>query len=149
MNYMKVATLSRIAIRSLSNVGSSSESSLVKSATKGKFVLVEGKFVKVQGEDLPTLTEEITHTGQFFDDDDWRRNRYIDRSKIVNRNWAVEMVNDVPPIEVESRIAYCEGKDGPDGPAALGHPRVYINLDKGKAQSCMYCGLRYIRKPHH
>lgn len=149
MNLLKVRLLSCSVIRSLSSAGSSTESSLIKSATKGKFVVVEGKFVKVQGEELPTVTEEITHTGQYFDDDDWRRNRFLDRTKIVNRNWAVEMVNEVPPIEVEGRIAHCEGKDGPDGAVALGHPRVYMNLDNGKAQTCMYCGLRYIRKSHH
>ena len=38
------------------------------------------------------------------------------------------MVADIPPIEVEGRIAVCDGRDGPDAPAALGHPRVYINL---------------------
>jgi len=38
------------------------------------------------------------------------------------------MIAEIPPIEVEGRVAVCDGRDGPDGPAALGHPRVYINL---------------------
>lgn len=95
------------------------------------------------------MTEEVTHTGQYFDENDWRRNRFQQRTKMVNPNWAVEMIDEVPPIQVDGRVAYCEGRDGPDGPAALGHPRVYINLDKGKPESCLYCGLRYIKKKHH
>jgi len=42
------------------------------------------------------------------------------------------MVADIPPIEVEGRKAVCDGRDGPDAPAALGHPRVYINLVSDK-----------------
>ena len=38
------------------------------------------------------------------------------------------MVAEIPPIEVDGRKAVCDGRDGPDAPAALGHPRVYINL---------------------
>ena len=38
------------------------------------------------------------------------------------------MIAEIPPIEVEGRIAVCDGRAGPDDPAALGHPRVYINL---------------------
>ena len=38
------------------------------------------------------------------------------------------MVAEIPPIEVEGRIAVCDGRGSPDCPAALGHPRVYMNL---------------------
>ena len=37
----------------------------------------------------------------------------------------------------------CDGGGGP-----LGHPKVYINLDKPGPQSCPYCGLRYEFVPY-
>ena len=36
----------------------------------------------------------------------------------------------------------CDGGGG-----ALGHPRVYINLDDGQPKACIYCGLRYQLDP--
>jgi NADH dehydrogenase (ubiquinone) Fe-S protein 6 len=55
------------------------------------------------------------------------------------------MINDVPPIEVEGRKAHCDG-----GKGALGHPRVFINLDKiGVPKACGYCGLRFVQKDSH
>ena len=49
---------------------------------------------------------------------------------------------DVNPIYL--RQVACDGGGG-----ALGHPKVYINLDKEGPQSCIYCGLRYqyVHKP--
>ena len=38
------------------------------------------------------------------------------------------MIAEIPPTEVEGRIAVCDGRESPDAPAALGHPRLYINL---------------------
>uniref|UniRef100_H2YLQ8 Zinc finger CHCC-type domain-containing protein n=1 Tax=Ciona savignyi TaxID=51511 RepID=H2YLQ8_CIOSA len=108
-----------------------------------KFAIIGGKFVRVTSQDQP---EEVTHTGQYFEKGDWRRNRFLDRSKLVNPNWGIHLVAEIPPTEVEGRIAVCDGRETPDGPPALGHPRVYINLDKGKAESCGYCGLRFIHK---
>ena len=32
----------------------------------------------------------------------------------------------------------CDGGGG-----ALGHPKVYINLDQPGPHACIYCGLRY------
>ena len=37
------------------------------------------------------------------------------------------------------------GCDG--GGGALGHPKVYINLDDGKPHGCIYCGLRFQLDP--
>ncbi len=34
------------------------------------------------------------------------------------------------------------------GEGALGHPRVFINLDRGGPVPCLYCGLRYEQKHH-
>lgn len=40
---------------------------------------------------------------------------------------------------VDSEIVACDGGDG-----ALGHPRVYLNME-GKGQiDCPYCGRRYV-----
>ncbi|XP_076825159.1 NADH dehydrogenase [ubiquinone] iron-sulfur protein 6, mitochondrial-like [Clavelina lepadiformis] len=121
---------------------------VVRESQPTKFTVVKGKFIRTPVE-TPTATEEVTHTGQFYEDNDWRKARFYQRTKLVNRNWAVKMINEIPPIEVEGRKAVCDGRDGPDGSPALGHPRVYINLDKGEPESCMYCGLRYVQKQHH
>ena len=37
------------------------------------------------------------------------------------------------------------GCDG--GGGALGHPKVYINLDDGEPHGCIYCGLRFQLDP--
>ncbi|KAJ1817461.1 hypothetical protein LPJ75_001708 [Coemansia sp. RSA 2598] len=57
---------------------------------------------------------------------------------------AIELIAEEPVREVEGRLACCDGGGG-----ALGHPRVWINLDEGKPESCGYCGLRFQMKPHH
>eukprot|EP01098_Paradermamoeba_levis_P012424 TRINITY_DN543_c0_g1_i5.p1 TRINITY_DN543_c0_g1~~TRINITY_DN543_c0_g1_i5.p1 ORF type:complete len:124 (-),score=19.37 TRINITY_DN543_c0_g1_i5:125-496(-) len=56
---------------------------------------------------------------------------------------AIEYIAEVPPKEVDGRNVWCDGGNG-----ALGHPRVFINLDKGDPQSCGYCGLRFVQKHH-
>lgn len=37
----------------------------------------------------------------------------------------------------------CDGGGGP-----LGHPRVYINVDKPQICTCGYCGLPFVSKHH-
>merc|ERR1719228_3039404 len=100
----------------------------------------------VQGVGRVSPPDEITHTGQTFDGDDYRRNRFIDRKKLVNPNWGIEMVDEVPPIAVAGRVAVCDGTGPYSEPNALGHPKVYINLDKPGIHVCPYCGLRYYQK---
>ena len=39
----------------------------------------------------------------------------------------------------------CDGGPNP----AMGHPVVYLNLDKGIPKACSYCGLRYYNANHH
>ncbi|XP_009624098.1 NADH dehydrogenase [ubiquinone] iron-sulfur protein 6, mitochondrial [Nicotiana tabacum] len=56
----------------------------------------------------------------------------------------MELINEVPPIKVEGRIAACEG----DTPA-LGHPIEFICLDMNEPAVCKYCGLRYVQDHHH
>ncbi|VFR00927.1 unnamed protein product [Cuscuta campestris] len=53
----------------------------------------------------------------------------------------MELINEVPPLKVEGRIAACEGDSNP----ALGHPIEYICLDLDKPAVCKYCGLRYVQ----
>ncbi|XP_034513000.1 NADH dehydrogenase [ubiquinone] iron-sulfur protein 6, mitochondrial isoform X2 [Ailuropoda melanoleuca] len=70
--------------------------------------------------------EKITHTGQ------------------VNENFAIDLIAEQPVSEVGSRVITCDGGGG-----ALGHPKVYINLDKEtKTGTCGYCGLQF-RQHHH
>ncbi|KAK1392117.1 putative Zinc finger, CHCC-type [Heracleum sosnowskyi] len=57
----------------------------------------------------------------------------------------MELINEVPPILVDGRIAVCEGDINP----ALGHPIEYICLDKDEPAVCKYCGLRFVQDHHH
>ncbi|XP_022083917.1 NADH dehydrogenase [ubiquinone] iron-sulfur protein 6, mitochondrial-like [Acanthaster planci] len=90
-----------------------------------------------------TVTETVTHTGQAFDEGDYRRLRYIQREKEVNEKFAIDLVNEEPPKEIAASSVWCDGGD-----PSTGHPRVYINLDKPGPHACGYCGLRYIQKAH-
>eukprot|EP01117_Protostelium_nocturnum_P000719 TRINITY_DN1086_c0_g1_i3.p1 TRINITY_DN1086_c0_g1~~TRINITY_DN1086_c0_g1_i3.p1 ORF type:complete len:178 (+),score=46.49 TRINITY_DN1086_c0_g1_i3:87-620(+) len=53
----------------------------------------------------------------------------------------MKLISEVPVIEVAGRKAICDGGHG-----ALGHPRVFINLDNGKPNVCGYCGIRFQKK---
>ncbi|KAF8308898.1 hypothetical protein DL93DRAFT_2086392, partial [Clavulina sp. PMI_390] len=44
---------------------------------------------------------------------------------------AMELVNNEPIIMSDKRIAVCDGGGGP-----LGHPKIYINLDKPGPRPC-------------
>ena len=48
-----------------------------------------------------------------------------------------------PPetIEVDSIEVACDGGGG-----ALGHPKVYLSLEKGEVE-CGYCDRRFVLKP--
>ena len=48
-----------------------------------------------------------------------------------------------PPetIEVESRVVACDG-----GNAALGHPRVFLNMGDANSVECPYCDRRFVLK---
>ncbi|VDD82401.1 unnamed protein product [Mesocestoides corti] len=85
-----------------------------------------------------------THTGQTFDKSDYRAARFMQSTKLVNKNFAMELIEKVPPKKVADRIVACDGGNG-----ALGHPKVYINLDKPGPHTCGYCGLRYEQVHSH
>lgn len=43
----------------------------------------------------------------------------------------------------DGNIAVC---DGNKGDTLQGHPKIFINLDQPKANTCGYCGLRYAKE---
>ncbi|XP_040289005.1 NADH dehydrogenase [ubiquinone] iron-sulfur protein 6, mitochondrial [Bufo bufo] len=89
--------------------------------------------------------EKVTHSGQVFDEGDYRKVRFAGKQKEVNEQFAINLIAEQPVNEAESRIVSCDGGGG-----ALGHPKVYINLDKeNKTGTCGYCGLQFLQKHHH
>ncbi|CAN9503763.1 unnamed protein product [Ophioblennius macclurei] len=95
--------------------------------------------------EVSSTGEPIGHTGQVYDAQDPRRARFVGRQKEVNKNFAIELVAEESVSEIGARVVSCDGGGG-----ALGHPKVYINLDKvTKVGTCGYCGLQFKQKPHH
>eukprot|EP00090_Calanus_glacialis_P034194 TRINITY_DN5722_c0_g1_i6.p1 TRINITY_DN5722_c0_g1~~TRINITY_DN5722_c0_g1_i6.p1 ORF type:complete len:133 (-),score=31.08 TRINITY_DN5722_c0_g1_i6:104-472(-) len=91
--------------------------------------------------------DQVTHTGQQFDEADQRNARFAvtGLKKEVNTQWAVDLIAAIPPTVVTKRVVSCDGGGG-----ALGHPKIYINLDQSGPQSCNYCGLRFeLDHAHH
>lgn len=72
--------------------------------------------------------------------------RFENASRQVNTRFAIDLIAEIPPKEEKSRIVSCDGGGGP-----LGHPKVYINLDKPGNRTCGYCGLRFVKPEddHH
>ncbi|CAL1584412.1 unnamed protein product [Knipowitschia caucasica] len=95
--------------------------------------------------EVSSTGEKITHTGQVFDENDPRRARFVGRQKEVNKNFAISLVAEEEVSHIEARVVSCDGGGG-----ALGHPKVYINLDKDtKVGTCGYCGLQFKQQHHH
>ena len=66
----------------------------------------------------------VFHSFQKYDEDDYRRVRFLGKSrKQVNTRFAIDLINEVPPEPRKERVVSCDGGGGPTG-----HPRVYINL---------------------
>ncbi|KAL1931751.1 hypothetical protein VTP01DRAFT_9894 [Rhizomucor pusillus] len=57
---------------------------------------------------------------------------------------AIDLIAEEPIRFVSKRIVSCDGGGG-----ALGHPKVYINLDKPGAHACGYCGIRFQKQDDH
>ncbi|KAH8403385.1 hypothetical protein KR222_011558 [Zaprionus bogoriensis] len=100
--------------------------------------------VRHASSDARTDIEKVTHTGQVFDKDDYRNVRFTNAKRYVNENWGINLIDEVPPVETTQRVVACDGGNGP-----LGHPKVYINLDKPGNHTCGYCGLRFVKKDEH
>ncbi|CAI2734493.1 unnamed protein product [Schistosoma spindalis] len=87
----------------------------------------------------------VTHTGQTFSLNDPSVARFTIGDKLVNKQFAEKLIAEVPPIACKENIISCDGGGG-----ALGHPKIYINLDQPGNHTCGYCGLRfYLDKKSH
>eukprot|EP00050_Salpingoeca_kvevrii_P018587 m.76060 g.76060 ORF g.76060 m.76060 type:complete len:130 (+) comp8102_c0_seq3:177-566(+) len=87
--------------------------------------------------------EAATHTGSAWATSDYRNARFVHGHKEVNKHFAQDLIAAVPPTVVHARRVACDGGGG-----ALGHPKVFINLDQPGAHSCGYCGLRFVQAEH-
>ncbi|XP_075212513.1 NADH dehydrogenase (ubiquinone) 13 kDa A subunit [Lycorma delicatula] len=90
------------------------------------------------------IDDTITHTGQKWDEDDYRLVRFEGKPKHVNPNFSIDLIASVPPECKKDRVVWCDGGGGPTG-----HPKVFINLDKPGNHICGYCGLRFFKPDHH
>ena len=52
---------------------------------------------------------------------------------------AIELIHKQPVRWSKKRVISCDGGGGP-----LGHPRIFINLDKPQVHGCTYCGLPFV-----
>ena len=107
---------------------------------------------------VPHNRKCVCFLGQEYDKVDIRNARFSarparNRGKTVNPNWGIDMIAEVAPIPWKGRVAACSGHldpvTGEPIPEELGHPTVYINLDKGAVGTCNYCGLRYYNADWH
>ncbi|KAF2788068.1 NADH-ubiquinone oxidoreductase, partial [Melanomma pulvis-pyrius CBS 109.77] len=51
---------------------------------------------------------------------------------------AIELIHKQPVRWTKERVVSCDGGGGP-----LGHPRIFINVDKPVICECTYCGLPF------
>ncbi|KAF2718947.1 hypothetical protein K431DRAFT_229692 [Polychaeton citri CBS 116435] len=56
---------------------------------------------------------------------------------------AMELIHKQPVRWTKSRTVSCDGGGGP-----LGHPRIFINVDKPQICWCTYCGVPYAHEHH-
>ena len=108
------------------------------------FLATRSVFYRANTDPSYKKDEPVGHTGQKFGSDDRRSARFLLKEKQVNPNFAIDMVQEVPPTEIDGNHVFCDGGGHP----ALGHPKVYINLDKPGVYVCGYCGLSYLMKKH-
>ena len=53
---------------------------------------------------------------------------------------AIELIHKQPVRWTTERSVSCDGGGGP-----LGHPRIFINVDKPQICWCTYCGVPFVR----
>ncbi|CAN9083079.1 unnamed protein product [Alternaria alternata] len=56
---------------------------------------------------------------------------------------AIELIHKQPVRWTHDRTVSCDGGGGP-----LGHPRIFINVDKPQICWCTYCGLPFAHEKH-
>ncbi|XP_014788306.1 NADH dehydrogenase [ubiquinone] iron-sulfur protein 6, mitochondrial [Octopus bimaculoides] len=88
----------------------------------------------------PDTVEKVTHTGQKYSADDYRRVRFLGKEKLVNSHFAIDLIADDPVVVVNAKSIWSNGG------GALGHPRVFINLNKPEIAICGYSGRKFIQK---
>ncbi|XP_005112566.1 NADH dehydrogenase [ubiquinone] iron-sulfur protein 6, mitochondrial [Aplysia californica] len=81
-----------------------------------------------------------THTGQVWDKNDYRNIRFVGKDKLINPEWAIDLIAEDPVVVVSGSHVWS------DSCGALGHPKVYINLDKPEVGTCGYSGRKFVQK---
>lgn len=94
-----------------------------------------------KSKDKEMTEDKETHTGQKWQNDDFRLARFVSKEKQINERFAINLIAEQPPVLCKDRVVHCDGGKGP-----LGHPRVYINLDQPGNHTCGYCGLRFYKE---
>ncbi|MCJ1469304.1 hypothetical protein MMC07_007937 [Pseudocyphellaria aurata] len=56
---------------------------------------------------------------------------------------AISLIHKQPVRWTSQRVVSCDGGGGP-----LGHPRIFINVDKPQINWCTYCGLPFAHEHH-
>merc|ERR1711874_200908 len=84
--------------------------------------------------------DKPTHTGQVWDQDDYRNIRFVGKDKLINPEWAIDLIAEDPIVVVNASHVWS------DSCGALGHPKVYINLDRPEVGVCGYSGRKFIQK---
>ena len=54
---------------------------------------------------------------------------------------AIDLIHKQPVRWTDQRVVSCDGGGGP-----LGHPRIFINVDKPQINMCTYCGLPFVSR---
>ena len=54
------------------------------------------------------------------------------------------MIDPPEILRVTSRRVVCDGASDIPGGAALGHPRVFLEIDESGAVDCGYCDRRFV-----
>ena len=57
----------------------------------------------------------------------------------MNDQFAINLLAEEPVVVINDTHTWCDG-----GGDALGHPKVYINLDKPEIGVCGYCGKSFV-----
>ncbi|KAH7135007.1 NADH-ubiquinone oxidoreductase [Dendryphion nanum] len=56
---------------------------------------------------------------------------------------AIELIHKQPVRWTKDRVVACDGGGGP-----LGHPKIFINVDKPQICWCTYCGIPFAHEHH-
>jgi len=78
-----------------------------------------------------------------FQPDDYRRVRFTDQTKLVNTRFAIDLIHEDPIVICTHRVV------SSDSGGPLGHPKVYINLDKPGVHICGYSGRKFVLKKYY